>query len=83
MADFSKQWCELHDPEMKADFDIHEIAQSLEKGHYTSIICEGFGFLAIGRDQDDSVLLAMPTGGEPDADGNSEIEWKKYEEIIK
>lgn len=83
MADFSKQWCEANDPEMRPDFDIHEIAQNLENEHYTSIICEGFGFIAIGKDKDGTILLAMPTGGEPDEDGNSEVEWKKYDEIIK
>jgi hypothetical protein len=83
MADFSKQWCEANDPEMKPDFDIHEIAENLENGYYTSIICEGFGFIAIGKDNDGATLLAVPTDDFPDQDGNSKVEWKKYEEIIK
>ncbi len=50
MADFSKQWCELNDPEMPWDFDILEEFGKLPKNHYISIICEGFGFIAIMRD---------------------------------
>lgn len=83
MADFSKQWCDLNDPEMRPDFDIFEVAAFMPDGHYTSIICEGFGFIAIGKDNDGNIILAMPTGGDPDQDGHSEVEWKKYDEIIK
>lgn len=57
MADFSKQWCDLNDPEMPHDFDIEEIASTLKIGYYKSFICEGFGFLAIGKDNDDNITL--------------------------
>jgi hypothetical protein len=57
MADFSKQWCDLNDPEMPHDFDIEEIAATLKPDYYKSFICEGFGFLAIGKDVDDNIIL--------------------------
>jgi hypothetical protein len=49
MADFSKQWCELNDPEMPSDFDILEEANKLEPNNYIPMICEGYGFIAIGK----------------------------------
>lgn len=48
MAEFSKQYCEIHDPEMPWDFDIEEIATEIPRGYYKHIICEGFGFVGIG-----------------------------------
>ena len=47
MADFSKQYCELYDPEFPWDFDIEVGAETIPKGYYKPIICEGFGFSAI------------------------------------
>ncbi len=57
MADFSKQWCEIHDPEMPWDFDIEVEAENIPKGHYKPIICEGFGFGGIGVRMDGSIML--------------------------
>lgn len=57
MADFSKQWCDLNDPEMPHDFDIEEIAATLKPDYYKSFICEGFGFSAIGKDTEDNIIL--------------------------
>ena len=48
MAEFSKQYCEIHDPSMPWDFDIEEIATEIPRGYYKQIICEGFGFVGIG-----------------------------------
>ena len=39
MAEFSKQYCELYDPEFPWDFDIEEFAEGIPKGHYKPIIC--------------------------------------------
>ena len=49
MAEFSKQWCEINDPDMPWDFDIFEIANNLTQNFYIPYICEGFGFSAIGK----------------------------------
>lgn len=86
MADFSKQWCDKNDPQMPSNFDIEEIANTLEPNHYTPIICEGFGFIAIGKDIDSNIMLAMPTGHfEEDENGQiyDDIVWEPYNNIIK
>jgi hypothetical protein len=86
MAEFSKQWCDINDPERTPDFDIDEIAEGLESNYYTSIICEGFGFLAIGKTADNEIVLAIPTGGSiVDDDGqiHDSIIWEPYNNLIK
>jgi hypothetical protein len=77
MADFSKQYCEIHDPEMPFDFDILEEAKHIPPGHYISMICEGFGFIAISKDKNNEILLAIPT-----EDGEY-FHWKEYNDVIK
>jgi hypothetical protein len=81
MAEFSKQYCERHDFDFPHDFDINEIAEELNNGHYTSIICEGYGFIAIGKDDAGKIILAMPTG-EYTEEG-SDVEWKLLKDVIK
>lgn len=77
MADFSKQWCELNDPEMPHDFDIDMVASTLDPHYYKSYICEGFGFTAIGKDENDKVTLYFPNR---DLSGG---EWKDYKTFIE
>jgi hypothetical protein len=77
MADFSKQYCEIHAPEMPFDFDILEEAKHIQPGHYIPMICEGFGFIAISKDENNEILLAVPT-----EDGEY-VHWKEYNDIIK
>jgi hypothetical protein len=76
MADFSKQWCEIHDTNMPSDFDILEEATNIKPDHYIPIICEGFGFVAIGKDEHDGIILAFK-----DNEGN--IKWETYNNVIK
>lgn len=84
MAEFSKQYVERNDSEFDAwDFDILEIAEELEPNHYTSIICEGFGFTAIGKDENGEIILAFPTGEYTEAAEDIEVEWKKLNTFIK
>lgn len=79
MAEYSKQYCDLHFQEMlPGDFDIEEIAEGLSADHYTPIICEGFGFVAIGKTSNGEIILAFPKGNDPE----SEIEWKSYNELM-
>jgi hypothetical protein len=77
MADFSKQWCEINDPEMPHDFDILEEAAKCKPNYSISYICEGFGFIAIGRDEEGEVVLAMPNYED------NTMTWKPYNEIVK
>ena len=86
MAEFCKQWAEINDPEGGWDFDIEEVSNQLDPNHYVPMICEGFGFIAIGRDENYNVLLAIPTGEfETDEDGQTfdQITWHACEDIIK
>lgn len=60
MAEFSKQWCDMHDPGgLRPDFDIDEVLDSLQPGYYKPYICEGFGFIAIGKDEKGEGILAF------------------------
>ena len=72
MADFSKQWCEINDPEMPCDFDILEEFGKLPKNNYIPIICEGFGFLGIGKTSDGKIQLYFGPDG-----------WIDYNKIVK
>jgi hypothetical protein len=81
MADFSKQYCELHDMGFDGDFDIMEEYHKLTPGNYVPYICEGYGFIAIGKfdDTDESCMLAMPV----DDTSYGTVVWKLYEQIVK
>ena len=52
MATYSKQWCDLYNSEIKPNFDIDIIAESMVAGTYRPIKCDGFGFHAIGKRTD-------------------------------
>lgn len=52
MAEFSKQYCERYQPEMKGDFDIDELLHDMPVGSYRAVICEGFGFHGLERDHE-------------------------------
>jgi hypothetical protein len=72
MADFSKQYCELHDSEIPHDFDILEIADGLE----------GFGFLAIGKDTEGKIILAFRDSSQEDLEMGTPVIWKQYDEVV-
>ena len=81
MADFSKQWVELNDPNMKWDFDIEAIAAEMKPGTINPYyICEGLGYVAIGKDENGVVHLAMATG--VFGDEGHEVHWKTLEEVL-
>jgi hypothetical protein len=62
MADFSKQWADVYDSEFPWDFDIEVEAESIPKGYYKPIICEGFGFIAIEVGLDGKIYLLFDNG---------------------
>lgn len=78
MADYSKQWCELNDPEFPHDFDIFEEHSKLETGYSMGIICEGFGILGIAKGHSNEVLVVTEY---PDDDGS--VHWIEYDEFIR
>ena len=79
MAEFSKQYCELYDNHMIHDFDIMDEFHKLKPDTYVPYICEGFGFIAIGRNENDECILAMPVDNAP----FGTVVWKTYDEVIK
>jgi hypothetical protein len=82
MAEFSKQWVELNDQEMGWDFDIEAIASEMPNSTMTDYyLCEGFGAVAIGKDENGEIQLAIATGNYND-EGHIEVEWKALEEVI-
>jgi hypothetical protein len=81
MADFSKQWVEMNDHEMGWDFDIEAIAADMKPGTINPYyICEGLGSVAIGKDENGVIHLAMATG--VFGDEGHEVHWKTLEEVL-
>ena len=71
MAEFSKEYCIERNMGFEGDFSIEEEFNKLDKDNHTGMICEGYGFIAIARNQDDECLLAYR--GE-----DHEIIWDEY-----
>jgi hypothetical protein len=76
MADFSKQWADIYDSEFPWDFDIEVEAESIPKGYYKPMICEGFGFIAIEVSMDGKTYLIFDAG-------NNEIDKVEYKQFIQ
>jgi hypothetical protein len=79
MADFSKQWCEINDPQMPWDFDIIEEWNNLEIGYIVPMICEGYGFVAIGKLSSDPM---MPKVFFPDEYDGEDGRWVDLTDLI-
>lgn len=75
MAEFSKQWAEVNDPDFPWDFDIDQEFETIPHGYYKFMICEGFGFLAIERDVDGTEYLLFEGKGDI-------LERKNYRKFI-
>jgi hypothetical protein len=81
MADYSKQWVEMNDHKMGWDFDIEAIAADMKPGTINPYyICEGLGSVAIGKDENGVVHLAIATG--VFGDEGHEVHWKTLEEVL-
>lgn len=77
MAEFSKQYCELNDMGFDGDFDVYEEWSKLKPGFTVAYICEGFGFLAIGkRESGDDVIVYMN-----DYDNPENSKWVNFDEM--
>jgi len=50
MAEFSKQYCMKYDPELPWHFNLDTEFDRLNNGEMAGIICEGYGFVAIGKE---------------------------------
>lgn len=77
MADFSKQYCELNDMGFDGDFDVYEEWSKLKPGYSVDYICEGFGFLAIGKKESGDQVLVYMKNWEDD----SKSKWVDFDEM--
>ena len=50
---------EIDGEPVEPDFDVESIAESLEPGYYTPVLCEGCGMKAVIKNEDSSVTLAF------------------------
>ena len=85
MAEFSRQYCETFDSEFPWDFDILEEFAHLKPNSMINIICEGFGFIAIGRSNEGEMLLAEVVTDRPEglADDEQLVQWRTLDEFIE
>jgi len=78
MAEFSKQYCQLHDMGFDGDFDVYEEWSKLKPGFAVAFICEGFGFNMIGkRESGDEVIVWVEDWNESDKSG-----WRNFDEMV-
>ena len=95
MAEFSKQWVEEFDLEegFGSDFDIFEVFEKLEEDTMMTQICEGFGFIAIGKAAgkelpvllyrfDTGIKLGYWTDPIPEGFTGEDAFWLDYDEMI-
>ena len=77
MAFFSKQWCDTYDPGgIPWDFDILKVANTLGENEKINVICEGYGFESIMKDDSGNVFLYMQN------DSNRDLkEWVHIEKL--
>lgn len=60
MADFcTKCSFEMWGTELPPDIDIQKIADGMEPGHYTAVLCEGCGMIAIAKDENSNILIGV------------------------
>jgi hypothetical protein len=60
MADFcTKCAIEMWGTELPPDIDIQKIADDMEPGHYTAVLCEGCGMIAIAKDENGNILIGV------------------------
>ena len=83
MAEFSKQYLEIADFDLPIDFDIEEMAEGLKYGHYLSIICEGWGFDAIGKDEEGSIILHFTDYEQQGVQESGRGRWVDYVQALE
>jgi len=45
--------------ELPPDIDIQKIADGMDPGHYTAVLCEGCGMIAIAKDENGNILIGV------------------------
>jgi hypothetical protein len=81
MADFSKEYCENYNFDMPHDFSIKEIFNELKPGYYQSCICEGYGFIAILKTENEKCEVAFPLSYEEEDE--QRIKWVPFDQVTE
>ena len=76
MSTISKQWAKSQNGVMW-DFDILEEANNLLPEYFIPLECDGYGFIAISKDEYGGIHLAFCDKETDD------IHWVDYNEIVK
>lgn len=76
MAKFSKEWCEIWDPERIPDFSIEDVMKDVMPDRYYPIVCYGLGFVNLHRDRYDTLWVGTP------AEGSNKISWIRLNTLI-
>jgi len=81
MSEFSKEYCLKHRKEFIGDFSILEEYKKLEKDEYISVICEGYGFIGILKEDDICKLIYTDDDDKLITISYDELE-SKYKDLI-
>jgi hypothetical protein len=83
MADFcTKCVIEVWGSDIPPDLNIKEIGESLKPETYLSVICEGCGMRAIGKETNGTIMIAMPIN-DMDESLETRVYWETLEEWEK
>lgn len=63
------------------EIDVVAISEALPQDSYSLVLCEGCGMAAIGKDDADTIFIAMPTGNT--SENNKEVKWLTLDEYEK
>lgn len=81
MPKVSREYCISYAPKFPEYFSIKEIFDSLAEGDYVPKVCEGFRFVAIGREEGVCYVAFPKSTGEHDwvpFEDVSQYTYKKY-----
>jgi hypothetical protein len=60
MADFCNKCAqEMWDDQCEPEINIEKISETLEPGHFESVLCEGCGVRAVGKTADGLIIIAI------------------------
>lgn len=76
MAKFSKEWCEIWDPERIPDFSIEEVMKDVLPDRYYPVVCYGLGFVNIHRDRYDILWVCTPL------EDSNKIHWIRLNTLL-
>jgi len=74
MSHFSNQYAKKFFAD-EGDFCIFREARRLKPGYYAKFICEGYGFIALCKEEDGTLTAAIPVAGIYD------VKWIPLEEL--